>query len=95
MEFVRQHIPRVSRSGTMDTQVNKNLFHGARVTDLRQMLEFTQLRSAAKDCKIGRVPRPPNSTTFQCWSSDESLDEKQVSPGDKELYCSCQTNYIV
>ncbi|CAK9052969.1 unnamed protein product [Durusdinium trenchii] len=28
--------------GTMDTQVNKNLFHGARVTDLRQMLEFTQ-----------------------------------------------------
>ncbi|CAK9053355.1 unnamed protein product [Durusdinium trenchii] len=27
--------------GTMDTQVNKNLFHGARVTDLRQMLEFT------------------------------------------------------
>lgn len=25
--------------GTMDTQVNKNLFHGARVTDLRQTLE--------------------------------------------------------
>ena len=27
----------------MDTQVNKNLFHGARVTDLRQTLECMTL----------------------------------------------------
>lgn len=26
--------------GTMDTQVNRDIFHGARVTDLRRCLEF-------------------------------------------------------
>ena len=30
-------------SGTMDTQVNANLFHGARLTDLRRLLECVQL----------------------------------------------------
>lgn len=31
----------------MDTQVNKNLFHGARVTDLRQTLECMTLGGKA------------------------------------------------
>lgn len=40
--------------GTMDTQVNKNLFHGARVTDLRQTLECMH---SCLETATGRTPK--------------------------------------
>ena len=41
--------------GTMDTHVNKNLFHGARVTDLRKLLETAH---ACLDAACGPA-KPP------------------------------------
>ena len=53
-------------SGTMDTQVNKNLFHGARVTDLRQTLEVMRL-ARIKNCQTGVVETVQG---FCLWGED-------------------------
>ena len=45
--------------GTMDTQVNANLFHGARVTDLRKLLELLD-----KCLKAVSEPGIPKAAVF-------------------------------
>ena len=61
----------------MDTQVNKNLFHGARVTDLRQTLECMTL---------GGIGCPSRAASAGCRAKNPSLGSLEIRPYEGLIY---------
>jgi predicted alpha/beta-fold hydrolase len=58
--------------GSMDTTVHKNLFHGARVDDLRSILVFT--RDALASARV----LPPESGGWKCMNDRDSGTETPI-----------------